>query len=122
MFDELKNIFEKSERPEMLSSTYMINRFLSMYPDTFLVAENLNRLSSRLPGWAAASYLFLSVKKEKPAPFIKYVGKKKGKDIDEKLRSEIVRVFNCSDNHADEIIELLRKKKVNLKAIFGMRI
>lgn len=126
MFNFINNLFEK--RQPVLSGTgqfngyYMVLRFLSMYPGTLLLANDVNYLSSRLPNWAIGCWLYAGVKKHRYAPRIGYVKGEKSADED-KLRAEVkgkLRQFlNISDQHAEQTFNLLTAQGIDVYGIFG---
>ena len=126
LFSFINNLFEKQEPVlsdcNQFDNYYMVLRFLSMYPGTLLLANDVNQLSSRLPNWAIGCWVYAGIKKQRQAPRIGYV---KGKSplAEDKLRAEIqgkLRQFlNLSEQHAEQTFNLLTAQGIDVYGIFG---
>ncbi len=124
LFENIKNIFEKNELPPINGKSknlFMINRYLSMYPNTFLESTESNYYNGKIPNSFVERLLFHTVPKKVPAPFIKYIKGKKTYKIDKVLLSKICEFFKVNEHHGIEIIEILKSKGRNPKRMFGLK-
>jgi len=120
MFNKIKNIFEKNELPDInkkSNDVFMINRFLSMTPESFFESQKSNEFNGKIPSWASELLLYYTVEKQH-APRISYI-KKKASKVDKKLLKLVCDSFHCSNNQGEEVIEIFKLKKINIKNIFG---
>lgn len=128
LFQFLSNTFEKREVETPTTCDkgefYMVVKYLSLYPDTFFVSDDANRLMAKIPPWATGCFLYHSVDKQNPAPFIKYPKKDKKESKEDKKQTELLKkvsaYFCCSLVHAEQIITILEKKHNNVYHLFGM--
>ncbi len=124
-FPYLKNLFTKEDRLTSKSqeqNMFMVIRYLSMHPDGFFIASEVNRLNSKLPNWATGCLLYFLVPKKSKAPFMAYTKVKK-KDISprvEEILTKIGELFCCNQIHANDIYSLLIREGVDVEATFGM--
>ncbi len=126
LFENIANIFEKNKLPPINGKSnllFMINRYLSMNPISFLESTEANYYNGKIPNSYVERLLFYSVQKETPAPFIKYIKNKKDKSgkIDKKVLSEICNKYCCNENHGKEIIEILKAEGKNVKKMLGFK-
>ncbi|KYK24177.1 hypothetical protein AYK24_06615 [Thermoplasmatales archaeon SG8-52-4] len=117
LFDELNDVFTK--KVDTISNPYMLNRFLSFYPKTFLFVSELNRFMARLPKWAIVAMYNYGFKKLGRAPYINYA--KVTKRTEPKLVDKVANALNCNERHARETIDLLRKMGHKPEQFFGLK-
>ncbi len=122
LFEKIKNIFEKNEKPigQKNNDIFMINRFLSMHPESLLEAEYSNYFNGKIPNEYLEYLLYYTVDKKNKAPFIKYIKKNTESKIDQKVLTKVCTIFNCNERHGKEIIETLKAEGKNLKQTFGI--
>jgi len=92
--------FEKAYNP------YMINRYLSMHPETIPYAEMVD-LMRDLPKFIQYRWLLNIIPKEKR--YFKYL-KKEGK-IDAKKLKLLMEHFECNEENAEFYLSILTKKE-----------
>lgn len=125
IFQFIKNAFEKAE-PVPTSGegteTFMVIKYLSLYPGSFRTAEKANRLASKLPNWALNCFLHYNTPPVKRAPFIKYP--KKEKEPNDKALNEVLakigQHYCCSKEHARQILTILSEER-DVYAAFGIK-
>lgn len=123
LFAVIENLFTKKEVVDSSTAfkeSYMVNRYLSMLPETFLLSVESNRLSTKLPGWATGSLLFNSIDKRVPAPWIKYI-KKPRQLVDKEVLLRLGEYLCCSYKHAIDSKKILEANGVNVYGMFGMK-
>lgn len=104
---ENKNITSEIERNY---PSFMINRALSQYYDTVLIANEVNRFSSILDPKLQYDFLYYLVPKKRR--FAKWAKSSKNDII-----NTIVDVYNVSIKKSEEICDLLSEKDIeNLKS------
>lgn len=113
LFSFIENLFTKEEAVTTkteFKESFMVIKFLSLYPATFIVAAEANKLLAKLPNWAVACYLFGCIEKDRKPKFIypKAENKSQFKEI---VIKEIAQKFCCSKNHAEQIANILQKEK-----------
>ncbi len=124
-FPYLKNLFTKQDKLTSNSqeqNMFMVLRYLSMHPDGFFIASEVNKLNSKLPAWATGCLLYHLVPKKPKAPFMTY-SKVKKKELSprmEEILTKIGELFCCNLNYANDIYSLLIKQSIDIEASFGM--
>ena len=121
-FSYLKNLFTKSEQVTSVNTTpemYMILRYLSMHPEGFFVASEVNKFNSKLPSWAMGCLLYNLLPKKPKAPYMDYIKRKEIKDNE--LITKLGEVFCCRPTQAQDIYNLLLRQKVNIETAFGLQ-
>ncbi len=124
-FPYLKNLFTKQDKltsksPEQ--NMFMILRYLSMLPEGFFIASEVNRLNFKLPAWATGCLLYHLVPKKPKAPFMTY-SKVKKKELSQRMEEILTKtgeLFCCNQNHANDIYGLLIRQSIDVEAAFGM--
>lgn len=117
MFEEINSIYDHSI--EKIKSPYMVNRFLS-FSSYMVLSFKMNKYVGRIPGWATRAVYFNNIKLRKGgAPHIPYPGR--GKKEEKKLVQKLSQALCCSDRHAKETIQLLRKLKYKPEQFFGLK-
>jgi hypothetical protein len=117
-WDEAKAILEGQDIE--VKNIFMLNRLLSFVKDTFLLTIEVNRYQGKIPHWAIVSIFKHSIKPRRSAPYIKYAfnkSKKRDTILVQKLSSHLC----CSESHARQTIELLKKIGKNPESYFGLR-
>ncbi len=123
LFDNVKNVFQKEDIPEVggkSAEVYMVSRFLSMTPHSVLDAVDAGKYLGKIPNWAYDRLLFFLVEKKNSAPYIKYI-KKKGDNVDKVLLGKVCTAFCCNERHGREYIEVLKAEGHNPKHLFGLK-
>ena len=123
LFEVINNMFTKEESVNSTTEfkeSYMTNRFLSMLPDTFLVAVEANRLSRNLPQWATGAYIFNSIPKHKRAPRMNYIRRPLQYAHQEALK-KIGQFFCCDINKAFQIKKILEVNEIDTHKMFGLK-
>jgi len=111
-------ITEDAEVP----NPFLVNRILSYQPDTVLLAIEINKYMSRLPGWAIKSIFNIGIRKRRKRPYLNYP--QKARKINKNqllLRNKISSTFCVNNNHADQIIQLLRAMGKEPEKFFGLK-
>lgn len=112
LFDFLNNIsYDKkdlsdSEEFQKIYSDFMINRFLSMSPETVFWAHELSKMNN-IP--KKSHYYFLLNGLEKKKRYFKY---EKGSKSDERI-NKLQEFYNVNIDQALEIFELLSEEQIN---------
>lgn len=122
-FDKINNLFEKNDPidpTDNYNDIFIINRFLSFYKRSFFEADEASKYIGKIPNWIIMALLYSTVERENPAPRMKYTKKAKEK-ISKELIEEVCSGFECNENHAKEIIEILKASGKNPKQIFGVK-
>lgn len=114
-FDEIKGLL--TQEKFNITSPYMINKLLSFIPETILISVETNRYIG-LPKWAVNG-LLNSIPKRKNIPFINFIKFKKRES--NKLEQKISTALCCSNAHAIQTIELLRKMGYKPEQAFGLK-
>lgn len=121
-FDYLKALFTKTELPGKPGQfEFIATRYLSMYPNTILEAINAAQYLGKIRPEIYGRVLYLTVPKEKPSPFIKYIKKPKEPTIDKILLGKVCKSYHCNEKTGREIIEIAKAKKYKLKKEFGLK-
>jgi hypothetical protein len=118
LIDQVRNLWTKEvqftteTKPE---SIYMVSRFLSLAPDGFLAALDLNS-TVKAPTWAALPFLFYTVPKQ-PAPYFPYPKANKTKLTDKRqlALNRVCRKFCVKPFHGLQIMALLEQQGVKLE-------
>lgn len=124
-FPYLKNLFTKENKLTSNSqeqNMFMILRYLSMHPEGFFIASEVNKLNSKLPTWATGCLLYYLLPKKSKAPFMAYTKIKK-KELSprvEEILTKIGELFCCNLEQANDIYSLLIKQSVDVEAAFGL--
>lgn len=124
LFPFIENAFTKGElitSKTDFKEIYMAIKFLSLHPGSFFAAEEANRLSTKLPNWATACYLFYSTPKAR-APKITYPKSAKDKQWPKELLEVIMKNFYCPEHHAIQIASILNKKDPSIIASMGVEV
>lgn len=108
-----KNLFEEQpEEKEYLP--FIINKHLSLFPDTIMHANSMN-MKSFLPKRTQYSYLFHSVRKRKR--FTKWNKKTQNKTVE-----FIMELYSCSYAKAEQYLSLLSKEQITeINRIFSTK-
>lgn len=108
-----KNLFhEQPEEKEYLP--FIINRHLSLFPDTIMHANSMN-MKSFLPKKAQYSYFFHSIRKRKR--FTKWNKKTQNKTV-----QFIMELYSCSYIKAEQYLSLLSKEQIiEINRIFSTK-
>ena len=116
-FEEVKAIYtgEKIE----LQHSYLVNRIFSFLPQTFLVSSEVNKYITQLPNWAIASIYKNCIPTKKSSPFIPYQKAIKKNEII--LTEKISTHLCCSDEHARQTIDVLRRYGHKPESLFGLK-
>ena len=112
LFDFIENLFVKREpvnSQTVFKEQYMTIKFLSLYPGTFFIAEEANRLMTGIPGWGVNCFLFANIQKGKP-PRFEYPKKQQQKTLDKKVISKLCEHFCCGEQNAIEIASILERE------------
>ena len=123
LFPFLENLFNKRkfiDSKESFKEQYMAIKFLSLYPGTFSLAAEANRLSSKVPGWAVNALLFHSIKKQRPPRFQYPKGEEKTKTWPKEAVQKIARHLCCSEAHAIQTINIISQQNVNILESLGL--
>lgn len=122
VFDILKNIsnsktdISKEDGFKEVYSQFVINRGMSFYPDTVLFANEMNNSNYNIPD--EFHYLFyhhVTHKKHRP-----YVAWPKNLVSDNDSLNVVKEYYNCNDEKARDILELLDNKVVEkIKKSYG---
>ncbi len=124
-FPYLKNLFTKEVKLTSNSqeqNMFMILRYLSMHPEGFFIASEVNKLNSKLPNWAIGYLLYHLVPKKAKAPFMAY-SKVKKKELSPRVEEILIKIgelFCCNLDQANDIYNLLVGEGVDIEASFGM--
>jgi len=118
-WDEAKAVLEG--RDIEIKNIYMLIRFLSFLRETYLLSVNANRYQGKIPNWAIESLLKHGVKPRRSAPYIKYAFNKGNKKYNAKLIEKLSSHLCCSEAHARQTIELLKKSGKSPEVYFGLR-
>jgi len=123
LFPFLENLFRKSQVIDSkydFKETYMAIKFLSLYPGTSDLANEANRLSCKLPGWAVNMFLFFSIPKQKP-PHFQYPKKEESqKKWPKEAILKIAQKYCCSTEHAIQYLNILEKKDPGILESLGI--
>ena len=115
--EEVENIFR--HEIDEIKNPYLINRMLSSIPKTVLLSIRVNRYIGKIPNWAIKAIYINCIKKRKSLPSNpKHYWKRKG--VEPKLIQKISKQLHCSERHAIETIEMLRKLKIKPEQYFGL--
>lgn len=113
LFSFIENLFTKQEivdtRTEF-KEIFMVVKFLSLYPATFMTAAEVNRLSTKIPSWASACHLYSSIEENRKPKFNYPKSENKSKYSDVVIKT-IAQKFCCSKIHAEQIACILDKEK-----------
>ncbi len=127
LFAYLGNIFTKSTKPSLqdkINNSFMVNRFLSMYPDSFFSSEKINFLIKKLPSWAVNYLFYYLVPQKNKVPYINYI-KKEVKEKEDKKYEELLLLiseyFNCNIKNAKDIVKIIEKYGINIYECFGLK-
>lgn len=96
----LKDNFESEYNP------YLTNRSLSFFPDTVLIANEINVFNFIPKKWQFLFYLNIVTKKKR------YSNKKWAKQSKDSNESLVMEYYNCSLFKAKEILKLLTKEQI----------
>jgi len=126
IFQYLNNCYTKAElvsselgQPD---STYMAARWLSLNPNLLLRVAQANVVAGRLPTWATGVLLFHIVPPGRPQRF-KYPSKGKGgKGPSKATLKTLAEHYNCNEQHAAQIYDLLAAQGVDLEQYFGQKL
>lgn len=117
MFDEINDVYDHSI--EKIKSPYMVNRFLS-FSSYMVLSIKMNKYIGRIPEWATRAIYLNNVKLRKGgAPYIPYPGR--GKKEEKKLVQKVGAHLCCSEKHAKQTVQLLRKLKYKPEQFFGLK-
>ena len=117
MFEEINSVYDHSI--EKIKSPYMVNRFLS-FSSYMVLSIKMNKYIGRIPEWATKAVYLNSIKRRRGgAPYIPYKGRTK--KTEKKLVQKISQSLNCSERHAIETIQLLKKLKYKPEQFFGLK-
>lgn len=119
LFDQMRNLWTKDTlvtTKTKADSVYMITRFLSLTPEGFMPAQDLNRLH-KLPEWAKLPFLYYSLPQQ-AAPWKKYPKVSKTKLTPKKQRAldRICTKFCVKEFHGLQIIQLLKMQGIEVEA------
>lgn len=115
---EVESVFR--HEIDKLKNPYRINRMLSGIPKTILLSIRVNQYIGKIPNWAIRSIYLHGIKKRKSLPSSpKHYWKKK--EVEPKLMQKVGTHLCCSERHAKETIELLRKLKKKPEQYFGLK-
>jgi hypothetical protein len=114
LFSFIENLFNKKtyiDSTNPFKESYMTIKFLSLYPGTFTLATQANRLSMKMPYWATNAFLFHSIKKQR-AVKISYP---KGAETKEKkwppeAIEKISRQCCCSVEYSIQMLRILESQ------------
>jgi len=119
LFDQLRNLWTKRtvvSTKTKADSTYMLNRFLSLTPEGFLAAYDLNSMGN-LPSWVGLPFLYYSVP-QMEAPWKKYP-KVPAEKLAPKKQLALDRVcarFCVKELHGKQIVAILQEQGIILEA------
>jgi hypothetical protein len=123
LFEFIENCFTKDEPvlPDTgFKDIYMAIKFLSLYPGTFIIAQEANRFATKIPNWAVACYLYHSIPKGRPPKFA--YPKAPEREWPKEILSAVIKNFNCSPDHAGQIIAILNKKDPAIIESMGVEV
>jgi len=119
LFDQISNLWTKQikvtteTKPE---SIYMISRFLSLSPDGFLPALDINQIYGA-PEWSKLPYLFHALPQQS-SPRNKYPKMEKSKLTPKRQRAldRICYKFCVKPFHGMQVLLLLEKQGIKVEA------
>lgn len=116
IWEEVKRVYTGQDYS--LDNPFMLNRLLSFVPETFLLAEDVNRYLG-LPKWAIRALYNACIKRKNNAPYISLPKKiaLKDKVLTQKISSQLC----CSEVHARQTIELLKRCGHKPEKFFGLK-
>jgi len=89
-------------------NSYLTNRSLSYFPDTVLIANEINIFNFIPKHWQFLFYLNIVSKKKR------YSSKKWAKRSKDSNESLVMEYYNCSLQKAKEILSLLTKEQIDI--------
>jgi hypothetical protein len=116
IFDEVKALY--TGQNYSLANPFMLNRLVSFVPETFLLATDVNRYLG-LPKWAIRGLYSASIKPKHNAPYISLPKRKKV--IEKQLTHKVSAHLCCSEMHAKQTIELLKRCGYKPEKFFGLK-
>lgn len=116
--EEVENVFR--HEVDKLKNPYLVNRMLSSIPKTILLSIHVNHYIGKIPNWAIKAIYINCIKKRKSLPSSpKHYWKKKV--VEPKLIQKVGTHLCCSQRHAEETVELLRRLKIKPEKYFGLK-
>ena len=119
-FEEFKNLYTKDIKVDSsapVKNGYMLTRFISFDPGSFWQATEVNGLLRGLPQWAVGCLLFNLIARQR-APYTRYP--KGGKAERNLLVEKTMNYFKCNSIHAEQIVLICEKIKIDLYTKFGI--
>lgn len=113
LFEFIENLFTKAQIVDSsvpFKETYMAVKFLSLYPGTFDISIEANRLLTKCPNWVVNVFLFHSIKKQKTPRFHYPKKEDTQKKWPKEAIQKISRKFCCSEFHSVQILNILSLK------------
>ncbi|HUU89446.1 MAG TPA: hypothetical protein VMX17_17060 [Candidatus Glassbacteria bacterium] len=104
-----------------VSNPFLVNRILSYQPDTVLLAIEINKYMSRLPGWAIKAVFNIGIRKRRKRPYLNYPKSSKLNKNQILIRSKISKAFCANNTYADQIIKLIKKQGEEPEKYFGLK-
>ena len=125
-FSQAENFFTKSTPVTSETDStvnYMVARVLSMNPNGFYAASEMNRLGNGVPKWAVAMLGYTLTPQMSPRRCA-YIKKPKSQFTEKAQRIiECIRkMLNCSQAHAEDTYELLKEQKFDFDRYFGQKL
>lgn len=126
LFEFIENLFIKKvavNSKNDFREQYMTIKFLSLYPGTFIVADEANRLMTKIPPWATNIYLFVNTPHKRPP---KMVYPKKGecaeKTYPKEILGKLANKYCCTEENAVQILKILDRQDPSLLEVFGIEL
>jgi len=127
-FDFIENSFRKKNNTTSLTkqldskeSVFMMCRWSSMHPLSFLASYLTSQYATKIPKWASCCLFYHNIKKGNP-PQLNYIKKdnKKNTEIKNKILKKVMSYYNCSSFHAEQILIIYKNKDINIYNAFGI--
>jgi len=119
-FETVEKIF--STKNVEVTNPFFVNKILSYQPDTVLLTVELNKYMSRMPSWALKAIFSIGIKKRRSRVYLNYPQKSKKIDKNQQLlKNKISSTFCVNENHANQIIRILRDIGEQPEKFFGIK-